>query len=87
VKPWLVAALVAVDVVLYPRLPYPWNGVVALIVCAGCLAVVVLIVRGVRRDRGFVSLSGYEWHRQAPEHVKDEGVAEGTVLPEKRIER
>jgi fatty acid desaturase len=63
---------------------HPW--LLALFAIAG-VAVLVLLIRGVRRDPGFVSLSGYEWHRQTPDHVRDPGTAEGTVLPDKRLPR
>lgn len=48
---------------------------------------IALLVRAVRRDRGFVAASGYEWHRQTPAHVREPGAMEGVVLPERRIER
>jgi hypothetical protein len=68
-------------------LPQPWRLLAWAVLTAGFVAAVVLLVRGVRRDPGFVALSGYEWHRQTPDHVRDPGTTEGTVLPEKRLPR
>jgi hypothetical protein len=63
---------------------HPW--LLALFAAAGVAAVAALI-RGVRRDPGFVAAEGYEWHRQTPDEVRDPGVVDGVVLPEKRLPR
>jgi hypothetical protein len=68
-------------------LPYPWNGVALASSFLLGVAGLVLIVRGVLRDPGFVAVEGYEHHRQTPDHVRDAGTVEGVVLPEKRLSR
>jgi hypothetical protein len=87
-RPWAVVVLLLADVVVSSLVPSPWNALVAVTVCAGVLLGLVLLVRAIRRSPNYVSQTGYESPRvRAPKLVRDEGVAEGTVLPEKRIER
>lgn len=67
--------------------PPAWRlatGLAAGVVVVACL---VLLFRAIRRDRGFIALEGYEWHRQTPDHVRDPEAVEGVVLPEKRLPR
>lgn len=61
---------------------------VPLVLGAVVLAALVLLIREILRNPNFVADSEeYERPGTTPEHVRDAGVVEGVILPEKRLPR